>query len=291
MKTYKQHIKIYEKLYVIKYQKGGFVIKQLAQQKFEEVNRILKQIDKELEHMPEGHLKIQKRLENVYYYQMIQEKGKTKKYYIEKRNAELIKKLACKHYYMKVQTKLKKEREALKKFLINYDEKIADAIYDQMPVEKKELIQPLRMTAGEALRKWENERYEANQNYPENLIYKTDQGEMVRSKSELILANMLYQNRKYLLYKYERPLELMQGDKIQVIYPDFTILNIRTGKIIYWEHAGRMDDPKYANQFVYKINSYMSNGIMPGRDLIFTYETMSNPLNMQNALKLIESLR
>ena len=271
--------------------KGGFIIKQLAQQKFEEVNRILKQIDKELEHMPEGHLKIQKRLENVYYYQMIQKIGKTKKYYIEKRNAELIKKLACKHYYMKVQTKLKKEWEALKKFLNNYDEKIADDIYDQMPVEKKELIQPLRMTAGEVLRKWENERYEANQNYPENLIYKTDQGEMVRSKSELILANMLNQNRKYLLYKYERPLELMQGDKIQVVYPDFTILNIQTGKITYWEHAGRMDDPKYANQFVYKVNSYMSNGIMPGRDLIFTYETMSNPLNMQNALKLIESLR
>ena len=271
--------------------KGGFIIKQLAQQNFEEVNRILEQIDKELEHMPEGHLKIQKRLENVYYYQMIQKNGKTKKYYIEKRNAELIKKLACKHYYMKVQTKLKKEWEALKKFLNNYDEKIADDIYDQMPVEKKELIQPLRMTAGEVLRKWENERYEANQNYPENLIYKTDQGEMVRSKSELILANMLNQNRKYLLYKYERPLELMQGDKIQVIYPDFTILNIQTGKITYWEHAGRMDDPKYANQFVYKINSYMSNGIMPGRDLIFTYETMSNPLNMQNALKLIESLR
>ena len=263
----------------------------MAQQKFEEVNRILKQIDKELEHMPEGHLKIQKRLENVYYYQMIQENGKTKKYYIEKRNAELIKKLACKHYYMKVQTKLKKEREALKKFLINYDEKIADDIYDQMPVEKRKLIQPLRMTTGEVLRKWENERYEVNQNYPENLIYKTDQGEMVRSKSELILANMLYQNRKYLLYKYERPLELMQGDKIQVIYPDFTILNIQTGKITYWEHAGRMDDPKYANQFVYKVNGYMSNGIMPGRDLIFTYETMSNPLNIQNALKLIESLR
>lgn len=241
--------------------------------------------------MPEGHLKIQKRLENVYYYQMIQENGKNKKYYIEKRNAELIKKLACKHYYMKVQTKLKKEREALKKFLINYDEKIADDIYDQMPVEKRKLIQPLRMTTGEVLRKWENERYEANQNYPENLIYKTDQGEMVRSKSELILANMLYQNRKYLLYKYERPLELMQGDKIQVIYPDFTILNIQTGRITYWEHAGRMDDPKYANQFVYKVNGYMSNGIIPGRDLIFTYETMSNPLNIQNALKLIESLR
>lgn len=271
--------------------KGGFIIKQLAQQKFKEVNRILEQIDKELEHMPEGHLKIQKRLENVYYYQMIQENGKTKKYYIEKRNAELIKKLACKHYYMKVQTKLKKEWEALKKFLNNYDEKIADDIYDQMPVEKKEFIQPLRMTAGEVLRKWENEGYEANQNYPENLIYKTDQGEKVRSKSELILANMLNQNRKYLLYKYERPLELMQGDKIQVVYPDFTILNIQTGKITYWEHAGRMDDPKYANQFVYKVNSYMSNGIMPGRDLIFTYETMSNPLNMQNALKLIESLR
>ena len=144
-----------------------------------------------------------------------------------------------------------------------------DKELEHMPVEKRKLIQPLRMMTGEVLRKWENERYEANQNYPENLIYKTDQGEMVRSKSELILANMLYQNRKYLLYKYERPLELMQGDKIQVINPDFTILNIQTGKITYWEHAGRMDDPKYANQFVYKVNSYMSNGIVPGRDLIF----------------------
>lgn len=33
----------------------------------------------------------------------------------------------------------------------------------------------------------------------------------------------------------------------QTIHPDFTIINIHTGKITYWEHAGRMDDAQYAD--------------------------------------------
>ena len=68
----------------------------------------------------------------------------------------------------------------------------------------------------------------------------------------------------------------------QVSYPDFTVLNIRTGKITFWEHAGKMDDSYYANDFVPKINLYQANAIMPGKNLLITFETRENPLSMQN---------
>ena len=42
------------------------------------------------------------------------------------------------------------------------------------------------------------------------MIFETDHGEKVRSKSELIIANILFQNRDHLLYKYEKPIELVK---------------------------------------------------------------------------------
>lgn len=44
--------------------------------------------------------------------------------------------------------------------------------------------------------------------YPETLRYETSAGEYVRSKSEVIIANLLYAKSDKLLYKYERPLLL-----------------------------------------------------------------------------------
>ena len=103
---------------------------------------------------------------------------------------------------------------------------------------------------------------------------------MVRSKSEVIIANILYQHRKEILYKYERPLNITIDGFRKIIYPDFTILKIHTGKLVYWEHAGMMDDPEYANDFVKKSNMYMRSGLFPGEDVFFTYETLGNPLEI-----------
>ena len=63
--------------------------------------------------------------------------------------------------------------------------------------------------------------------------YETNAGEFVRSKSEVIIANLLHMKADQLLYKYERPLKLRyQGRKI-IVYQDFTILNTQTGKWSY----------------------------------------------------------
>lgn len=188
--------------------------------------------------------------------------------------------LAQKGYYEKVKPLLERNLQALETLAKKYDTDVVDNVYDAMIEERRVLVNPVQISAEEQLRKWNSEVYELYLKYQENLKYETEKGEMVRSKSEVIIANILHQHRKYLLYKYERPLEVSIAGKKQIIHPDFTIMNLRTGKLMYWEHAGRMDDVRYVNDFVQKMNVYAENNLFPGEDVIVTYETMNLPLNI-----------
>lgn len=266
-------------------------MKRIIQQKITELNKILDLINAKLKDSPEGSLKIQNRLGKTYYYHQLKENGKYVKYYISRSDAKLAKELANKSYYTKVKPVLAKELKIYETLEKVYDDEAVNNIYNSLPEERKCLVKPVRACPDEILKKWNEEIYEVNQKYSENMVYKTEQGEMVRSKSELILANLLYKNCELLKYKYERPLELMIGGYTQTIYPDFTILNVKTGKIVYWEHAGRMDDPRYAANFVKKINTYIDNGIIPGKDLIVTYETVNSPIVIQHIQLQIEALK
>ena len=110
----------------------------------------------------------------------------------------------------------------------------------------------------------------------------TERGEQVRSKSEKIIADIFYDLG--IEYKYECPLKLKGYG---TVYPDFTILRKRDGKEIYWEHDGRMDDPKYAEKAVRKINSYTANGYFLGYNLIVSFESSVEVLNDRIIKKMI----
>ena len=114
---------------------------------------------------------------------------------------------------------------------------------------------------------------------------------MLRSKSEVIIANLLYRPRKDLDYRYERPLKLRakNGEEIN-IHPDFTIINKHTGRIYYYEHAGKMDDPKYATDFVKKMELYAANNIWQGEELLVTYEAAGAPLSTTCVRKMVDRL-
>lgn len=86
------------------------------------------------------------------------------------------------------------------------------------------------------------------------LIHRTHNGEWVRSKSEVIIANELA--HAGIDYAYEKPLELPDGSRW---LPDFTIL--RNGEPVYWEHLGLLDDPAYKRRWEAKKASYARNGI------------------------------
>jgi hypothetical protein len=81
--------------------------------------------------------------------------------------------------------------------------------------------------------------------YPERLIHRTLTGEMVRSKSEVVVANVL--TKLGIDYKYEEPLEVAPHD---FRLPDFTI-SFR-GKTSYWEHLGMLNLESYKQEWEQK---------------------------------------
>ena len=96
---------------------------------------------------------------------------------------------------------------------------------------------------------------------------------MVRSKSEVLIANYLLHAK--VPYIYELPLMLNN----RIVRPDFTVLNVPKRKILCWEHLGMIDDGEYLENALSKIDLYMNNGFYPGRNLIITAETRKTQLN------------
>ena len=74
--------------------------------------------------------------------------------------------------------------------------------------------------------------------YEEGKVHKALTGDMVRSKSEVIIANLLHD--RDIPFMYEMPLRAPDGT---MKLPDFTIR--WAGETWYWEHEGMLHDPKY----------------------------------------------
>ena len=93
--------------------------------------------------------------------------------------------------------------------------------------------------------------------YEERLIHRTLREEMVRSKSEVIIADHL--TRHGIVYGYEQPLTIGGVTK----YPDFTIEDAESGNKFYWEHCGMLHVPSYFKRWTEKLAWYKANGIAP----------------------------
>ncbi len=127
--------------------------------------------------------------------------------------------------------------------------------------------------------------------FEEHLIHRTSRGEMVRSKSEVIIANALA--GKGLDYAYERPLTIAGVTK----YPDFTIEDMEAGTTFYWEHCGMLHVPSYRRRWEEKLAWYKSHGILPleegdGRDgaLIVTRDEANGSIDSARISKLVSDL-
>lgn len=109
-------------------------------------------------------------------------------------------------------------------------------------------------------------------------IYTTKDGTLVRSKSEVIISNLL--SAAGITYEYEKKLYYAENKWIE---PDFTI-TLADGMQIYWEHLGMMGREEYDARWAEKIDIYKN--YFPGR-MVRTYE--SGNLS-GDASKLIEKL-
>lgn len=122
---------------------------------------------------------------------------------------------------------------------------------------------------------WEKAPFVQNQEHPENKIYHTTHGDLVRSKSEMMISLLLSQHN--IPFHYEEELVL---DNI-TLYPDFTIMHPISLKKVYWEHLGMLNSESYYQVTTKKIHTYIENGIFPGDNLILTCEDLNHPLDIE----------
>jgi hypothetical protein len=120
--------------------------------------------------------------------------------------------------------------------------------------------------------------------YAEHLIHRTSRGELVRSKSELVIANHLH--RLGLDYYYERPLDGTTAPGR--LRPDFSFID-DAGDLILWEHVGMLDRPDYRRAWEWKRDWYRQNGFIEGENLFSTEE--GDGLDMMKIDQVADSVR
>lgn len=236
---------------------------------------IKKEKEKALRNVPDGTLRVCSTGDRTQFYHRINAKDATG-IYIRDKDVALACQLAQKDYDKKILSAVKKELEAIHKYAEKMPDLEAEQIYDSLHRARRKLVKPIRKTDEQFIRAWESVIYRGKKfrnDLPE--LY-TAKGERVRSKSEIIIADSLA--REGIPYRYEFPVRLKQ---IGNVYPDFTVLNVKRRKEMYWEHLGMMDDSEYVEKAVQKIASYEKNGIYTGDCLILTYETQMHPINQK----------
>lgn len=232
---------------------------------------------------PDGKLRIITNKGTTQYYQITNSNpcGKNGKY-ISKKQDSLIKSLAQKEYNSRISAEAKTELKHISKLISSLEKTNLQSAINSFSPERKKLIEPVTLTNEEYAARWQQEVYpkkEFAQDAPELL---TSDGLRVRSKSELIIAEVL--SRMNVPFRYEYPLKL----KSFKVHPDFYCLNVRTRKEYAWEHFGMLDDSEYATRAVEKIRSYEQSGYSIGKNFIITMETQANPINSKQIEHLVK---
>jgi hypothetical protein len=118
--------------------------------------------------------------------------------------------------------------------------------------------------------------------YIEGIIHRTQRGVMVRSKSELFIADML----ESLGIPYQYEVELPYDD--YHLCPDFTVVRPRDGTVIFWEHFGMSHNQDYLKKMDLKLDKYRNLDIRPWDNLMISYDREDGSLNAGVIRAMIE---
>lgn len=248
----------------------------------EKLNIQLAQIDEELLSLPEGELKIYPN-NGTYKWYWVNGKGRT---YISQKNKKLAEKLTYRKYLKLKREVIQEEKASCYNVLNSFNGAVENL---QAFLHDKHYAQILKKsginnTEQAYYKDWVNQKYNTNPHYLEQLTFVCPSGNYVRSKSEVFIDMVLSQYG--IPFRYECELQI---GKIK-FFPDFTIMNPMTGEILYWEHFGRMDNEEYARNAFGKMKKYYEAGIVPGRNLIMTFETKDRPFSFFDAEQALKSV-
>jgi hypothetical protein len=222
----------------------------------------------------------------VQYYQFFETSDKKGKY-LSKDSHNIVVALAQKKFNHILKDEAEAEKEAIEQCrkLLSDDKSIVESALAQIPEELRGFVNPDVLTDTDLVDRWIKDEPMWDNPVEMKSYYQTPAGLKVRSKTEYIIAESL--RNAGVPFHYEKQLDSSFGIHMG-IYPDFTCLNKRTGKTYYWEHFGRMDDPKYSFDAIQKIQNYAARGYYLGTSLIASFETSKMPVRTNYIDEMIQ---
>ncbi len=227
-----------------------------------------------------------------------EEKGKRKRTVINNQ-PQLLTQLARKRYLEEELEILNKDMIALNRLIATYIEPTPETIIERLPAKYRDLpeeyffysqhepITDVRSdmqtsASSKTYRQhWATQPYEQSTYKPEEKVQMTSSGLRVRTKSEVVVAEML--DAAGITYRYEQMIYIEDFS----FAPDFTILSDKG--IIYWEHAGMIHHTEYCNHHKWKMEMYEKAGIVPWKNLIITYDNENGGLDTRIIRSEIEN--
>ena len=239
-------------------------------------------LEQRLKACPKGELFLRKNGNHMKWFVTV--KGRKSKY-LPKKERELAVQLAAKKLDKARLTETRRRRALESQIVGTIEETVKEAL---TPEKYDHLIQLAGSEApkswDEEVRRWAAEEYPEYQGYAESLRISTRSGRKVRSKSELMICNLLEELE--IPYRYEDTLAI-DG---MVFHPDFLLRHPRTGAYYILEHFGMLDDEEYTRNMLNKLYHYSSAGFVLYQNLIPFGETKDHPFDINIIEKLLRAI-
>ena len=251
-------------------------ISELPSRRAANLQNLIKIKEHALKNAPAGSVRIVQRRNQVLQFYRKTEAGDYQGSYMPREEDALARRLVQKDYDQRALEKAKQEFHLIQQFQTSLKKHSTDTAFAALDKNRQTLVTPATLTDEQYAELWQNQPYRKNKRHEENQQLTTDRGELVRSKSEVIIANALSASK--VPYRYEFPLVIERGEGDEdfcEFHPDFYCLNVRTRQEYAWEHFGMMDDAEYAARTAEKLALYAASGYFPGKNLIITMESKS----------------
>lgn len=193
--------------------------------------------------------------------------------------------LAQKEYYLRLQDAIWAEIQAIDLYREALPCPTVEKVYEELIPALQNHVIPIESCNQQTIDDWyaQHQPWAFNlQPFTGNYTYK---GIQFRSRAELILATLL--DQLGIPWVFEYPIQVTKDGYTETIFPDFTVLNVRTRQTFYLEYFGKMSDPKYMETNYRRLKLYEENGIFLGKQLIIIGESQQEPLDIPHTEKVL----
>lgn len=136
--------------------------------------------------------------------------------YLPANNKDHVADIVKAEYYNKLMKTLERRNKLIESFTKGMRSTEPDHIYDVIGKGKQKLIEPFALTDAQYREEWEKYEYIGKKIDDESGGVYTERGELVRSKSEKIIADKLY--KENIAYRYECPVKILYRNVLSGFY-------------------------------------------------------------------------